>query len=164
MPLKEDVRINGRHLSHSLCNPPVNGHIPRFHSLRDIEIFKLLAEDIESGRREYTSTAALKKLYTEKTGKTSNVHKYHVCEWDKPSNLIPAHLYKDGLRHIHPDPKQARTLTVREAARLQTFDDDFEFGDSATDAYKMIGNAVPPKFACKVALAVAKLLEEGRDK
>ena len=158
-PLTKDVRINGRHLSHSLPDPMIDGHIPRFHSKRDIDIFKLLTKDIESGKREYISTAALKELYTKKTGKTSNVHKYHVCEWDEPSNLIPAHLYKDGLRHIHPDSKQARSLTVREAARLQTFDDDFEFGNSATDAYKMIGNAVPPKFACKIALALSALLE-----
>ncbi len=158
-PLDAEIRIDGKHLSHNLPKPLVNGHIPRFHNQRDIEIFKLLTEDIESGERKYISTTALKDLYTEKTGKTSNVHKYHVCEWDEPSNLIPAHLYKDGLRHIHPDPKQARSITVREAARLQTFDDDFDFGDSATDAYKMIGNAVPPKFACKVALALSELIE-----
>lgn len=159
-PLKNDIRVNGKHLSHSLSKQDIEGHIPRFHNQRDIGIFKKLAEDIDSGRREFVSTQALKELYTEETGKTSNVHKYHVCEWDEPSNLIPAHLYKDGLRHIHPDPKQARSITVREAARLQTFDDDFEFGESATDAYKMIGNAVPPKFAKKLALAVAELLGE----
>ena len=159
-PLEEDIRVNGRHLSHELSSQEIEGHIPRFHSQRDIGIFQMLAEDIESGRREFTSTKALKELYTEKTGKTSNVHKYHVCEWDEPSNLIPAHLYKDGLRHIHPDAKQARSITIREAARLQTFDDDFEFGESATDAYKMIGNAVPPMFAKKLALAVAELIDK----
>ena len=53
--------------------------------------------------------------------------------WDEPSNLIPAHLFKDGLRHIHPDPEQARTITVREAARLQTFPDDYYFNCSQTD-------------------------------
>ena len=60
---------------------------------------------------------------------------------DKPSNTIPAHLYKDGLRHIHPDPNQARSITVREAARIQSFEDDFEFLGSKGDQYKMIGNA-----------------------
>ena len=120
----------------------------------------MLAEDILSGERKYESTEALKELYTKVTGKVSNVHKYHVCEWDKPSNLIPAHLYKDGLRHIHPDSEQARTITVREAARLQTFDDDFCFGNSMTEAYKMIGNAVPPLFAKKLALAVSDMMEK----
>jgi DNA (cytosine-5)-methyltransferase 1 len=159
-PLEKDIRIDGHHLSHSLPELPVDGHIPRYHSQRDIKIFRMLAEDILSGERKYESTEALKELYTKVTGKVSNVHKYHVCEWDKPSNLIPAHLYKDGLRHIHPDPEQARTITVREAARLQTFDDDFCFGKSMTEAYKMIGNAVPPLFAKKLALAVSDMMEK----
>lgn len=76
------------------------------------------------------------------------------------SNLIPAHLFKDGLRHIHPDPEQARTITVREAARLQTFPDDYYFNCSQTDAFKMIGNAVPPLFAKKVAYAIYHLIQE----
>ena len=86
------------------------------------------------------------------------VHKYHVLRWDKPSNLIPAHLYKDGLRHIHPDSTQARTITVREAARLQTFADDYVFIGSQMDQFKMIGNAVPPLFSKKLAQAIYELL------
>lgn len=160
VPLKEDQKYNGRKISHSLPDPYVPNHIPRWHSQRDIGIFKLLTEDIESGRNQYTSTNALKALYTEKTGKKSNVHKYHVLRWDEPSNLIPAHLFKDGLRHIHPDSKQARTITVREAARLQTFDDDYIFYGSNADTYKMIGNAVPPKFAKCCANAVYDLLTQ----
>jgi DNA (cytosine-5)-methyltransferase 1 len=97
-------------------------------------------------------------LYFKITGKRSNIHKYHVLKWNKPSNTIPAHLYKDGLRHIHPDSKQARSITVREAARLQSFDDDFEFTGSLTDQYKMVGNAVPPKFAEAIALAFYEFL------
>ena len=84
-----------------------------WQSDRDVGIFKLLTEDIESGRNKYVSISALKELYTKMTGKNSNVHKYHVIKWDEPSNLIPAHLYKDGLKHIHPDSSQCRTLTVR---------------------------------------------------
>ena len=79
--------------------------------------------------------------------KISNVHKYYVLRKNELSNLIPAHLYKDGLRHIHYDSKQARTLTIRESARLQTFPDNFKFIGSNTDKYKMIGNAVPPLFS-----------------
>lgn len=160
IPLKEEQKYNGRRISHSLPEPFIPNHIPRWQSQRDIGIFKLLTEDIESGRNQYTSTNALKALYTEKTGKKSNVHKYHVLRWDEPSNLIPAHLFKDGLRHIHPDSKQARTLTVREAARLQTFDDDYIFYGSNADTYKMIGNAVPPRFAKCCANAVYDLLKQ----
>lgn len=158
-PLDEPISYSGRKLSHEMPVPLINGHISRFHNKRDIELFRFLEEDIASGRKEYTNTEALKKLYTKLTGKTSNVHKYYVLRWDEPSNLIPAHLFKDGLRHIHPDPEQARTITVREAARLQTFPDDYYFNCSQTDAFKMIGNAVPPLFAKKVAFAIYHLIQ-----
>lgn len=144
--------------SHTVCQCEVKNHLPRWHSQRDIEIFRLLTEDIEQKRFQYVTTERLKKLYTEKTGKVSNVHKYHVLRWDMPSNLIPAHLYKDGLRHIHPDSTQARTITVREAARLQTFPDDYVFIGSQMDQFKMIGNAVPPLFSKKLAQAIYELL------
>ncbi len=140
--------------------PLPKNHEPRMHNKRDIEIFELLAEDIKSGREEYVSSKALIELYKQKTGKESKFHKYHVIREDKPSNTIPAHLYKDGLRHIHPDPKQARSITVREAARLQTFDDDFEFLGSRGDQYKMIGNAVPPAFSKIIAETVNEILSD----
>ena len=159
-PLKEDAKYEGRRISHSIPEPFVANHVARWQSERDRGIFELLTKDIESGRNEYVSTDSLKRLYTEKTGKTSNVHKYHVIRWDEPSNLIPAHLFKDGLRHIHPDSAQLRTITVREAARLQTFDDDYIFYGSNADTYKMIGNAVPPKFAKCLAEAVYHMLTE----
>ena len=111
----------------------------------------MLAEDIATGDNKYISTTALKELYTTITGKESNIHKFHVLRWNEPSNTIPAHLYKDGLRHIHPDPLQARSITVREAARLQTFADDFEFLGPMMAQYKMIGNAVPSAFATIIA-------------
>ena len=159
-PIESPIKYGTRKLSHSLPVPMINGHVSRFHSKRDIEIFRFLEEDIASGKMEYTNADMLKELYTRLTGKTSNVHKYYVLRWDEPSNLIPAHLFKDGLRHIHPDPEQARTITVREAARLQTFPDDYLFDCSQTDAFKMIGNAVPPLFAKKLANAVYHLIQE----
>ncbi len=143
------VKLNG--------TPLPKNHEPRMHSLRDIEIFELLANDIKSGENKYISSNALIELYKKKTGKDSNFHKYHVIREDKPSNTIPAHLYKDGLRHIHPDPKQARSITVREAARLQSFDDDFEFLGSRGDQYKMIGNAVPPVFSKIIAETIVEI-------
>lgn len=145
------VKLNGL--------PLPKNHEPRLHSERDIEIFRLLADDIKSGKEKYTTSKALIQLYKEKTGKDSNFHKYHVIREDRPSNTIPAHLYKDGLRHIHPDPEQARSITVREAARIQTFDDSFEFLGSRGDQYKMIGNAVPPKFSKIIAETVCEIFE-----
>lgn len=159
LPDGQIIKGNRKKYSHTLStDPTVLNHEPRFANERDICTFKLLTEDIASGANKYVSAESLKDLYTERTGKESNVHKFYVLRWNEPSNLIPAHLVKDGLRHIHPDPAQARTITVREAARLQTFPDDFEFVSHSNLDYKMIGNAVPPKFANKLAEALYKLL------
>ena len=133
-------------------------HSPRFHNKRDIKIFKLLAKDIETGKNKYTSTQALKEVYKKFTNKESSVHKYNVLRWNEPSNTIPAHLYKDGLRHIHPDSEQARTITVREAARLMTFPDKYIFSGSNGSKYKMLGNAVPPRFSAIIASVIKKII------
>jgi DNA (cytosine-5)-methyltransferase 1 len=147
-PLESPIIVDGKRYAHSFHdNPVILNHKSRYNNEREIKTFRLLAEDIQSGCFEYTSTTKLKELYTSLTGKQSNVHKYYVLRWDEPSNTIPAHLYKDGLRHIHPDPEQARTITVREAARLQTFPDDYEFISNTALDFKIIGNAVPPLFA-----------------
>lgn len=159
-PSKSDYSIVGKRFSHEPNITEIYNHIPRYINRRDIQIFRQLALDIQTGENSYTSIDKLQELYTKKTGKTSNVHKYYVLRWNEPSNTIPAHLYKDGLRHIHPDPEQARSITAREAARLQTFDDDFEFTGSMGNQYKMIGNAVPPLFAKCLAHAVYDLLKE----
>lgn len=153
-----EYKIGKKRYSHTMEQEVIPNHEPRWHSERDQKIFTMLAEDIESRRNQYITIEALKKLYTEQTGHESNVHKYHVIRWDEPSNLIPAHLYKDGLRHIHPDSKQARSITVREAARLQGFPDDYEFIGTQADQYKMIGNAVPPIFSKVLGDAVYELL------
>ena len=160
-PVKDIIKQDGHKYSHA----PIDGcgfanHIPRFHSERDQQIFSFLADDIASGRNEYVSIESLKALYTKMTGKVSNIHKYYVLRWDEQSNTIPAHLYKDGMRHIHPDPAQARSITVREAARLQTFTDDFEFCGSMMAQYKMIGNAVPSDFAKVIAKCLHAILDK----
>ena len=131
-----------------------NWHKPRFHNKRDIEIFNLLTSDIENKTNNYTNSNALSKLYEEKVGSKSPIHRYHVLRKEQPSTTIIAHLYKDGNRFIHYDSKQSRTITPREAARIQSFPDDFEFIGTQTSVYQMIGNAVPPKFAEYLAKTV----------
>lgn len=159
-PLDTELKIEGRKFSHTPnTDKNVFNHIPRFHNKRDIDIFRKLADDIASEKNQYINTDAIKKLYTELTGKESNIHKYYVLRNNRQSNTIPAHLYKDGLRHIHPDPQQARSITVREAARLQSFDDDYIFLGSMSDQYKMIGNAVPPHFSFILATAMKQLID-----
>jgi len=159
-PAKSDYVIGKKKFSHKPYKSSVSNHNPRYHNRRDIKIFRDLAEDIKSGNNNYTSVKALHKLYEEKTGKSSNVHKYYVLRRNQPSNTIPAHLFKDGLRHIHPDPNQSRSITVREAARLQTFGDDFIFLGSMGDQYKMIGNAVPPLFAKLLGYSIYDFLNK----
>ena len=137
----------------------INWHVPRYHNLRDMDIFKMLAEDIETGEKKYTNAAAITKIYEQKVGSKSPIHRYHVLRKDEPSTTIIAHLYKDGNRFIHYDSSQARSITPREAARLQSFDDDFKFIGPQGSVYQMIGNAVPPKLALVIAKAVKEFLD-----
>ena len=94
-------------------------------------------------------------FYNKLIGKASNHAKYRNLVWNKPSPTIVAHLYKDGLMFIHPDVDQARSITVKEASLLQSFPDDYEFIGSQGHCFKMIGNAVPPEMAKKIADAIS---------
>lgn len=162
VPLEKPITIKGiGKQSHTLSELDNSwGHIARFQNERDINIFGILAEDLYSGQNKLQNADSLNEIYNQATGANSKVHKYHVLRPNEPSTTITAHLHKDGLRFIHYDPKQKRTITVREAARLQSFPDDFEFLSTRGNQYKMIGNAVPPEFARRLSLAIAEFLEE----
>ena len=155
-----DEESHKKHISHTTPECEISWHIPRYNNLRDMDTFRILEEDVESGRRIYDSKK-ISELYEEKVGSKSPIHRYHVLEPDEPSTTIIAHLYKDGNRFIHYDSQQQRTITVREAARLQSFPDDFDFIGNRGSAYQMIGNAVPVLLAKSIACAIFELLEEG---
>lgn len=130
-------------------------HIARKNNDKDIERYKVMAENHWNFLQllDFRPDLAHEK-------KRVFFNSYKVQWWDMPARTIIAHLYKDGNQFIHPDYEQGRSITVREAARLQSFPDDFVFEGSRTEQFKQIGNAVPPMLAEAIAKAIKSKLNE----
>ena len=130
-------------------------HVARTHNKSDRKRFR------EMSKNKWTFDKLLEKKPSLQHKKKRVFNNSYVVQfWNKPSRTIISHLYKDGNQFIHPDYKQERTLTVREAARLQSFSDNFYFAGSRTQQYKQIGNAVPPLMSEKIAISIKKALKE----
>lgn len=156
IPLDKPYKVGNHNVSHGLVGDVVIPlHEARYHNKRDIEVFRTWLANSMNDISNDEKLAFYKKV----SGKDSNHNKYRNIEWDKPSPTIVSHLYKDGLMFIHPDEQQLRSITIREAALLQTFPIDFEFCGSNAYCFKMIGNAVPVLFAKNIAQAIYNVLE-----
>ena len=149
------MRINGKMMI---------GHRARYNNSDDLEIFSAIRpgeryvdfvkrrKDIIQRRRRNSTRA----VYS--TG--SFADKYYKLEADRPSRTIVAHLHRDGNGYIHP--YQKRSITPREAARIQGFDDDFVFAGGQGAQFVQIGNGVPPGLARAIARLLAhKLTKAG---
>ncbi|UGU17951.1 DNA cytosine methyltransferase [Sinomicrobium kalidii] len=136
-------------------------HITRPHNDNDLAIYKLAIEELEKGER-------IKNNRIPETMRTQNnvtdfLDRFKVV--DKEPHTMIAHIAKDGHHFIHPDKEQLRSISVREAARIQSFPDDYYFegvkeDQPRTAAFRQIGNAVPPVMAEKIALSIKNLLND----
>jgi DNA (cytosine-5)-methyltransferase 1 len=112
---------------------------------------------IQKGTAEYEE---LKKQIVPPYDASKFPNKWRKMEPDKPARTLMAHLGKDSYSHIHYDSTQARTISVREAARLQSFPDGFQFCGTMNPAFRQIGNAVPPLLSLSIAKKMAKDIRE----
>ncbi len=122
-------------------------HVSRLHNAQDLEAFSLMPEG-----GKYVDLPARLKRYRDDIFED----KYRKLFWKRQSWCVTAHLGRDCYSHIHP--AQPRTVSVREVARLQSFPDSFYLGGNLGEKYKILGNAVPPLLAEKIALAIKSQL------
>ena len=129
----------------------LHNHITRWHRDNDITIFNFM----EEGMR----WKDLPDIYRKMIGYSDSSFndKWKRLVLDEPSWTVVSHLSKDGYMYIHPT--ESRTISVREAARLQSFPDSFVFYGSRGSQFKQVGNAVPPLLAMAIANSVKKMLK-----
>lgn len=150
-------------------HPVLANHESRSHLAKDLDRYMFCSAFAEQNGEAAKIQDFPRSLYPKhknlqgiRSGQTIKFNdRFRTQVWDSPSTTITSHISKDGHYYIHPDPSQCRSLTVREAARLQTFPDDYLFMGNRTSQYTQVGNAVPPLLAQQIALVVARFL--GKD-
>lgn len=123
-----------------------------------VERLRREGAEINPGSQEYER---LWKAYVPPYDASKFPNKWWKMERDRPVRTLMAHLGKDSYTHIHYADEQARTISVREAARLQSFPDGFRFAGTMNPAFRQIGNAVPPLLAWRIAEAMKASIEAG---
>jgi len=137
-------------------------HVARPHTIQDKKIYEIAVQKWNNGQKRLDYNDLPENLKTH-ANRGSFIDRFKVVAQDlEYSQTVVAHIAKDGHYYIHPDIKQNRSITVREAARLQSFSDDYYFegvkeGANRTAAFKQIGNAVPPLMASEIA----QIIKEG---
>lgn len=135
-------------------------HVCRPHLERDREIYRHVINAWNNGHKRIHYDELPNDLKTHKNRK-SFVDRFKVVEGDTGTcHTMMAHISKDGNYFIHPDINQARSLSVREAARIQSFPDNYYFEGSRTSAFTQIGNAVPPLMAEAIARKLVNILKK----
>lgn len=141
-------------------------HEARGHMSSDLRRYVYAAAFAETyqyspkGHRDFDLPGLEPEHKNWKSGKFSD--RFRVQRKGFPSTTITSHIAKDGHYFIHYDPRQCRSLTVREAARLQTFPDNYFFLGNRTEQFHQVGNAVPPLLAHQIADVVSRIIDAGK--
>lgn len=135
----------------------VTQHVARPHNKRDLEIYRIAIDKWvnKSERLKYNDLPETLKTHK---NRTSFLDRFKVVNANGFSHTMVAHISKDGHYYIHPDENQVRSLSVREAARIQSFPDNFYFEGGRSAAFRQIGNAVPPLMASQIADKIVEIL------
>jgi len=137
----------------------IRQHSARIHNERDREIYRIAINMWNSRKKRLHYDELPTELKTHRN-RVSFHDRFKVVDGEGKSHAVVAHLSKDGHFFIHPDINQARSLTVREAARIQSFPDNYIFEGPRTSQYVQVGNAVPPIMAEGIAVEIEKMLAE----
>jgi len=132
-------------------------HLSRFNNENDLEIYKIAVKKwVNEGKR--LNYAELPQRLIKHNNTKSFINRFQVVNHKGVSHTVVAHICADGHYYIHPDINQNRSIKVREAARIQSFPDDYFFEKSRTTAFKQIGNAVPVLMAEGIAKKIKEMI------
>ncbi len=133
----------------------VSQHQTRPHNEIDLEIYRLAINLWLNEKRRIRYDELPERLIKHKN-RTDFLDRFKVLDREGVSHTVVAHLSKDGHYYIYPSPENPRSISIREAARIQSFPDDFFFEGGQGAAFRQIGNAVPPLMAEKIAMEIKK--------